>query len=396
MTLTLRDDAPAALASTPAVRSLIEALDGEGGETRIVGGAVRNALLGRHVHEIDLATSNAPDETIRLAEAAGFRTIPTGIAHGTVTVLVGGEPFEVTSLREDVETDGRHATVRFGQDFALDAQRRDFTINAMSVGLDGVLHDTTGGLDDLRAGRVRFIGDAGQRIREDYLRVLRFFRFSAEYAIGAVDPNGLDAAIRARDGLAILSRERIRAELLKLLAAERGVEVCGLLSASGLLLRLTGAVAETGRLGRAVKAGLDPPRRLAALLVRTSEDAERLREQLRLSNAEAGDLRAFATISARLRSVPDRLDAIAIRRLAAEHGIPALGWSAAILAGEPRPIFTADGADQLRRYRDGSAAGPVFRLTGGDLVREGVPPGPEVGRILAERRAAWLAEGCPD
>ena len=361
-----------------------------------MGGAVRNALLGRPVHEVDLATTAEPGDTTRRAAESGFKTVPTGIDHGTVTVLVKGRPFEVTSLREDVETDGRHAVVRFGRDFRADAQRRDFTINALSVGRDGALQDTTGGVADLAAGRVRFIGDPGQRIREDYLRVLRFFRFSADYAEGPFDPDGLDASVRGRDGLAILSRERIRAELLRLLPARRSVEAVGLLSDGGLLGRLTGGVTDTGRLGRALDANLPPSWLLAALLVRTAEDTERLRERLRLSNAEAAALTEFATISARLASPSGPLGAGTIRRLAAEHGAEAIARTAAIVAGEPRPVLAGDARAQLGRYADGSEAVPTFRLTGADLVRAGLAPGPEVGRRLAAARAAWLEDGCPE
>jgi tRNA nucleotidyltransferase/poly(A) polymerase len=183
----------------PLAQLLALLCEGEG-EARIVGGALRNALLGRFVHEVDVATTLLPPEVMARAKAAGWRSIPTGIAHGTVTVLVGGEPFEVTTLREDVETDGRHAVVRFGGDFRLDAQRRDFTVNALSMGLDGRLYDYVGGLDDLHAGRIRFIGEARTRIKEDYLRILRFFRFSGDYAEGPLDADGLAASIAMRDG----------------------------------------------------------------------------------------------------------------------------------------------------------------------------------------------------
>jgi len=208
-----------AVLAEPRLRRLLTALDGNGEETRVVGGAVRNALFGRRVKDVDLATTALPEETARRAREEGFKVVPTGIEHGTLTVIVGGEPFEVTTLREDVETDGRHAVVRFGRDFAADALRRDFTINALSVRADGEIRDYTGGLADIAAGRVRFIGSARGRIREDYLRILRFFRFFAEYAQGPIDADGLHAAIHERAGLERLSRERIRTEFLRLLAA---------------------------------------------------------------------------------------------------------------------------------------------------------------------------------
>ena len=180
----------AELLSRPALKRLIAALDGDGEETRIVGGAVRNALLGRPVADVDLATTATPDTVAARAKAAGFKPVPTGIAHGTVTVVADGAPYEVTTLREDVETHGRRATVRFGRDFRADAQRRDFTINALSVGADGTVHDHVGGLADLEAHRVVFIGEPAARIREDYLRILRFFRFhAAEKPAGSSGPS---------------------------------------------------------------------------------------------------------------------------------------------------------------------------------------------------------------
>src|SRR4051794_16288976 len=281
-------EALAALLRRPALARLLAALDGAGEEARVVGGAVRNALLGRPVRDIDVATTATPEVVTARAREVGFRPVPTGIEHGTVTVVVEGAPFEVTTLREDIETDGRRAVVRFGRDFDADARRRDFTINALSLGRDGRLHDPVGGLADLAARRMRFIGDPAARIREDYLRTLRFFRFHAEYGEGDLDRAGLEAAIREREGLGVLSPERIRAELLKLLTARRGVALVEALADAGLLTRLTGGVGEIGRLGRAASHARDGEpdalRRLAALAVTTREDAERLRERLRLSN----------------------------------------------------------------------------------------------------------------
>jgi len=194
-------------------------LNGDGEEGRVVGGAIRNALLGISHGDIDLATTALPEEVMRRASAAGLKCVPTGIDHGTVTIVIDGEPFEVTTLREDVETFGRKAKVEFGRDWRRDAERRDFTINALSATADGVIHDYVGGLADVAARRVRFIGDPAQRISEDYLRILRFFRVHAAYGAGLPDCDGLHACISARAGLARLSAERVRMEILKLLAA---------------------------------------------------------------------------------------------------------------------------------------------------------------------------------
>ena len=196
---------------------LLAVLDRAGEEARVVGGAVRNALLGEPLGDIDIATTALPAEVVRRTQAAGFKAVPTGIEHGTVTVVVLGRPFEVTTLREDVETFGRHAKVAFGRDWKRDAERRDFTMNALSAARDGTVYDYVGGLADVEARRVRFIGDAATRIAEDYLRILRFFRFHAAYGEGALDPAGVAACIAGRAGLEQLSRERIRIEILKLL-----------------------------------------------------------------------------------------------------------------------------------------------------------------------------------
>src|SRR6476619_272274 len=200
-----------------ALPRLLGVLDCEGEEARVVGGAVRNALLDVPIAEIDVATTAVPDDVIKRVTAAGFKHVPTGIEHGTVTVIIDKHPFEVTTLRKDVETYGRHAKVEFGRDWKADAERRDFTINSLSVTRDGIVYDYAGGLDDLAHRRVRINGDPAKRIEEDYLRILRFFRFHAAYSAGHPDAAGLAACIAARKGLDQLSRERVRMEILKLL-----------------------------------------------------------------------------------------------------------------------------------------------------------------------------------
>ncbi len=221
---------------------LLSVLDRDGEEARVVGGAVRNTLLALPHGDIDVATTALPAEVTRRAEAAGFKAVPTGFDHGTVTVVIEGRPFEVTTLREDVETFGRHATVKFGRDWKRDAERRDFTMNALSLSPDATLHDYVGGLKDLRAHRVRFIGDAAARIAEDYLRILRFFRFHAYYGEGHPDAAGLHAAIVARDELEQLSRERVRMELMKLMLAPHAVPALAVMTESGLLGPVLGGV----------------------------------------------------------------------------------------------------------------------------------------------------------
>src|SRR5437588_4814251 len=204
------DDAPWLTSGLTA--RVLELLSGNGEEARVVGGAVRNALLKIPTGDIDIAPTALPDEVVRRARTAGIKCVPTGIEHGTVTLVVDAQPFEVTTLREDTETYGRKAKVAFGRDWIRDAERRDFTINGLSVDADGVVHDHVGGLADIEARRVRFIGDAGQRIAEDYLRILRFFRMHAAYGAGESDRAGYIACVEGRAGLASLSAERVRME----------------------------------------------------------------------------------------------------------------------------------------------------------------------------------------
>jgi tRNA nucleotidyltransferase/poly(A) polymerase len=382
------------------VQRIFDALDGDGEETRVVGGAVRNALLLRPVHEVDFATTALPEVTTARAGAAGLKVVPTGLDHGTVTVIVEGEPFEVTTLREDLETYGRRAKVRFGRSFAHDARRRDFTINALSVTRDGRIADEVGGLADLAAHRVRFIGDPAARIREDYLRILRFFRFHAEYAAGPLDAAGFHAAVEGRAGLAMLSRERIGAEFRKLLVARRCLEVVGAVSEAGFFAQLLGGVADLGRLGRAVaferQAGLpaDPARRLGAVAVVVAEDANRVRERLRLSNADRDRLAAYAGTLARMASLRD-LAAADIRRLAASFGTEALGDVWAAVAGEPAATLQAEARAALGRFVAGDEAAPTMPLRGSDLMARGAKPGPALGQLMNEARALWLSWGAP-
>lgn len=398
----LATPAVAVLLVQPPLERLLASLDGGGEETRIVGGAVRNALLGEPVGDIDLATTLSPEEVAQRARAAGLKPVPTGIEHGTMTVVVDGTAFEVTTLRHDIETDGRRAKVRFGRDFDADARRRDFTINALSLDRAGHLHDPVGGLADLAARRVRFIGDPAIRIREDYLRILRLFRFYAAYGEGPLDAAALAAAIGGRDGLPRLSRERVRAEFLKLLAAPRAPAAVAIMADAGLLGLVTGGVADHGRLRRAVAAeaerGIpaDGVLRLGALGVAIVEDADRLRERLRLSNAEHGRLAALGGLLPRLRGAPAPLDRRAIRRLAVDHGLGGLDDAIAILDGEPRPELTEDGRAALHRLRAAEEPLPVLPFGGADVVAAGIPKGPRVGAVLERARTLWLDADCPD
>src|SRR3569833_312243 len=244
MTDARRLDAPR-LSTGPAAR-VLALLNGEGEEARVVGGAVRNALLGVPIGDIDIATTALPGEVIRRAKAASNKSVPTGIEHGTVTLVLEGLPVEVTTLREDTETFGRKANVAFGRDWVADARRRDFTINALSVTPDGVVHDYVEGLQDVAGRRIRFIGDAAQRNTEDYLRFLRFFRIHSAFGAGAPDRDGYHTSVAGRAGLATLSAERVRMEVLKLLVTEGAVGAVAAMMDGGLLTPILGGVAYLG------------------------------------------------------------------------------------------------------------------------------------------------------
>ncbi|MER2606094.1 MAG: CCA tRNA nucleotidyltransferase, partial [Siculibacillus sp.] len=292
----------------PRLARLFAAIEREGDAAYVVGGAVRNTLLDLPAGDVDVATTALPEAVTARARAAGLKPVPTGIDHGTVTVVVEGHPFEVTTLRQDVASHGRHATVAFGRDWSVDAHRRDFTMNALYASLDGVVHDFVDGIADCRAGRVRFIGSAARRIEEDYLRILRFFRFHAAYGRGPLDAEGLAAAIAAREGLAGLSAERIGQETLKLMPAIGAPVTVAAMSDAGLLQRVLGRAADLGafaRLHALSNAGGRPARAageavvfLTALAGWTEGDAIALGERLRLSNA-ARDRAVAATRAAR-------------------------------------------------------------------------------------------------
>ena len=382
--MTLPEARIAAFLARPALSRLLAVLDGDGEEARIIGGAVRDLLLGKSVGDVDLATTALPEETLRRGREAGFKVVPTGLEHGTITLIVEGTPFEVTTLREDVETDGRRATVRFGRDFVTDARRRDFTVNALSLDRAGVVHDPCGGLADLAARRIRFIGDAQTRIREDYLRILRFFRFHARYGRGAPDAEGVGACIAGRDGLAGLSRERVRAELMKLLVAPGAAPALRAMAEAGLLMPMIGRVPHLARF-EAVAEGEDegvyPAFRLAALAVGVREDALCLREALRLSNEEFDRIERIALALEGLsgRQAPATL--AQLRHLAHRVGQDAVAAGLVLLAGrggcragsgDDRRAGSHAGlpAERARRDRAGCAGRASDRAgAGGGAIR---------------------------
>ncbi len=357
---------PPAFLSDPILGKVWDALP----EARVVGGAVRDALANRPVADIDLATANPPTAVIEALKTAGIRTVPTGLAHGTVTAVLGGRGFEVTTLRRDVETDGRHAVVAFTNDWRHDAARRDFTINAMSMARDGQVFDYFDGTADLAAGRIRFVGDPATRIAEDFLRILRFFRFYARFAIAPADPETLSALKAGIPGLAHLSIERVWSELRRILAAPDP-------SGSIELMRRLGIWAAVVPEATAMPdlAGLppDPILRLSAML---TGDPLAMATRLKMSNEDRDRL-------VRLAATPPVIGADAdLRRLLADH--------------EPADLIDRtwlDG-DAEARARLSDIVRPVFPLEGRDVVALGIPAGPTVGVLLRDVRQWWLDGGC--
>jgi poly(A) polymerase len=359
------------------------------GEARFVGGAVRNALLGLSVADVDVATPLTPDKVQARLAAAGIAAVPTGIAHGTVTAVVDGKPFEVTTLRRDVETFGRHATVAFSESWEEDAARRDFTINALYASAEGEVFDYFGGIDDLAAGRVRFVGDATTRIREDYLRILRLFRFHAWYGKGALDAEALRAAAAEKAGLAQLSGERIAKEMLRLLAADDPAPVLNAMAASGILSEILPGEAKLARLEKLARIDAanffvpDALLRLAALLPEGADAA--IAERWKLSNAQRERL-AAALVDRKL--VP-YLSVREARKLLYRIGAAAfkdavrLAW-----ADDPKTSNTAHWR-ALLALADAFVR-PRFPLGGREVMLAGVPEGPLIGRVLAEVEEWWI------
>ncbi len=378
------------------VARLLALLNSDGEEARVVGGAVRNALLQLPVAEIDLATTALPEEVMRRVAAAGGKAIPTGIEHGTVTAIIDHHPVEVTTLREDVETFGRKARVAFGRDWKMDAERRDFTINALSATADGTVYDYVGGFEDIAARRVRFIGEPQRRIEEDYLRILRFFRFHAHFGAGAPDAAGVAACVKGRGGLETLSRERVRTELLKLFVAPRATPALVVMVETGLLGLVLGGVPFLASFENVVKAeaviGIEPDaiRRLGALGVWVAEDAERLTQRLRLANAESERLLALE----HWWRVAPRAEAQPAHALLYDLGSQSfadrvlVAWSRSE-AGTAESVWR-DLATLPQRW-----TAPAFQLKAADFTRRGVAAGPSLGVALRAAEQAWIAADFP-
>jgi poly(A) polymerase len=372
--------------SDAATVRVIEALDAAGGPdcARFVGGCVRNSLVGRSVDDIDIATRLKPEQTLEALKSAGIKTVPTGLAHGTVTAVADKKPFEITTLRRDVETDGRRAVVAFTDDWSEDAARRDFRLNALYADRAGRIFDPTGGgLDDALAGRVVFVGDPHRRIEEDYLRILRFFRFFAWYGRSEPDAAGLKACAEHAESLSRLSAERVSKEVLKLLAAPDPRTAVAAMRRAGVLDRLIPAVDDLGAFEALVHLSDDPVLRLSALLPDDPEEVARTAVGLRLPKAVEHRLAAAA--EGPLDPPEEPVLRALIYRLGAETVRDRL------LRGQAATGVPADGALALvERWTP-----PRMPVGGREVARLGVAPGPETGRILKAFEDEWVAADFP-
>jgi tRNA nucleotidyltransferase/poly(A) polymerase len=381
----------------PETRAVLKALGGEAGAIRVVGGAVRNALLNEPVGDVDMATVLTPERVVARAEAAGLKTVPTGIAHGTVTVIAGGTPFEVTTLRADISTDGRRATVRYTDDWTADARRRDFTMNALYCDADGTIFDPLGGYADVVARRVRFIGDPEARIREDYLRILRFFRFFAWYGGGRPDPEGLKACARLKKGLTILSVERVWAELKRLLSAPNPTRALLWMRTSGIwekVLPESWGIDALPRLAATERARgwpPDPLLRLEALIPPHHARIDRLATRLRFANAERLRLLFWAGAP----EADPRLSEADLTKRLYRFGPQGVRDRLVHALAREYEAGNADAAGALARQIAFAESWrrPVFPLSGRDLVAAGLAPGPELGRRLKALEERWVDSG---
>ncbi len=374
------------------VCEIFKAIESQGFVIRAVGGVVRDTLLSRDVSDVDFATTALPEEVMECAIKAGLKAIPTGLDHGTVTIIADGKPFEVTTLRKDVETYGRHAKVAYTDDWGQDASRRDFTINALYAGADGTLFDPLGGYGDIANRKIRFIGDAGERVREDYLRILRFFRFNAAFGEGDYDARALHACVQGRGGLHGLSAERVNSELMRLLRAPRAAEALRKMFDYGLLVDVLGAVPHFSRLERLIAIemhlgdGSDAELRLAALALCTLEDAALLTQRLRLSNTQRQRLEQASGFRSFVSDMDEAAVRSALYRLG-RHGCRDAMFMAWAASGDAET--DPDWRGLLARIEDIPV--PEFPLQGADIMKMGVPEGSAIGEILCEIESRWMA-----
>ncbi len=365
----------------PPVQRLLAALPS--GTARVVGGAVRDTLLGRNVGDIDLATTLPPEETGPLLSSAGFKIKPTGISHGTITAIADRVGYEITTLRRDIETDGRHAKVAYTDDWQEDAARRDFTMNALYVDADGILYDYVNGEEDARAGRVRFIGDPRQRIREDVLRILRFFRFYAHFGQGPANAEAFSACRDLAPLMPTLSAERVAREFTKLLAAPNPLPALRLMAEAAVMAYVAADATNFARLETLIEtetrvgASPTPMARFAALLPSSKEAAIAVAARLKLSKRDAETLAVLSSLPAH---VDENRSPAAFRRLLYAHGTDSCRAAALIAGKDAAPLLTL--AKEWER--------PTFPIKGEDLLALGYSPGPAVGETLRALENWWI------
>jgi len=376
--------------TAPATRAVMAALAAAGGPdcARFVGGCVRNALIGAPIDDIDIATSLTPDAVVAALKTAGLRSVPTGIEHGTVTAISERQPFEITTLRRDVSTDGRRATVAFTTDWAQDAGRRDFRLNALYADAEGVILDPTGqGYDDAMAGRIVFVGEPEERIREDYLRILRFYRFYAWYGRGAPDAAAVEACAALAEGVEQLSAERVSKELLKLLAAPDPRPAVRLMAEAGVLGRVLGSTFDLALFETMTDLSGDALLRLSALLPGDPAKAAEIARALRLSNTQRD--RLVEAVSGEATTTLTRPQA---RKVLYRDGRQA--FEDRVMRAWAAGGHTEASRELLALAQDWTR--PVMPVGGRDLARLGLTPGPETGQVLKAFEDGWIADDFPD
>ncbi|MEN8237294.1 MAG: CCA tRNA nucleotidyltransferase [Pseudomonadota bacterium] len=384
-----------------ASKAVMQALMAEGGIARFVGGCVRDAVVGRSISDIDIATTESPSVVMQLLKE--YKVVGIGASHGSILAVVKGVPFHITTLRADVETFGRHARVSFVDDWKEDAKRRDLTCNALYLDLDGTLYDPCGGVEDLKQGRVRFIGDAAERIREDYLRVLRYFRFQAIYGTYPPELEALEACCQASSGLKQLSGERIWYELKRLLQVDSPVRVlqqmwsCNVFAVLFPYLHLDGtsflALERLVTLEHQMHMQSDALRRLACMIQGNRAVAERIIERLKFSRSESKQLLTLTRI---LRNPPNIDDRKTMYTLLHKHGATLYREIALLLADQQINVPLDQAPIWLQRHFDSAEHwwSPELPVRGSDIIELGVPRSPKVSQLLKELEDWWLENGC--